>query len=230
MGCLQLRIYILSSCSTQGLLRGKAICSLPAIVFCSTDYFCSHSFLKPLLNACHMPSTVLATRDTAVSVPIQPPFRQRRNTESVINSSKSGSSRGPPAQCPFSQYNETHLVQKQSKVLIFWSENGELGAHAVEYTVSRETMGGIPLCESCHLGEGGVLVAGGQGCAPRLQIAVPGTGSVHSSLPPSLHWRLWHFAQGAPSWGVSTGVCHHELWSEGRGARPLPTVPYKQGH
>ena len=179
MGCLQLRIYILSSCSTQGLLRGKAICSLPAIVFCSTDYFCSHSFLKPLLNA----STILATRDRAVSVLIQPPFCQRRNTESVINSSKPGSSRGPPAQCPFSQYNETHLVQKQSKVLIFWSENGEVGAHAVEYTVSRETMGGIPLCGSCHLGEGGVLVAGGQGCATRLQMAVPGTGSVHSSLP-----------------------------------------------
>ena len=179
MGCLQLRIYILSSCSTQGLLRGKAICSLPAIVFCSTDYFCSHSFLKPLLNA----STILATRDRAVSVLIQPPFCQRRNTESVINSSKPGSSRGPPAQCPFSQYNETHLVQKQSKVLIFWSENGEVGAHAVEYTVSREIMGGIPLCGSCHLGEGGVLVAGGQGCATRLQMAVPGTGSVHSSLP-----------------------------------------------
>lgn len=145
----------------------------------STDYFCSHSFLKPLLNA----SSILETRDTAVSVLIQPPFRQRRNTESVINSSKSGSSRGPPAQCPFSQYNETHLVQKQSKVLIFWSENGEVGAHAVEYTVSRETMGGILLCGSCHLGEGGVLVAGGQGCATRLQMAVPGTGSVHSSLP-----------------------------------------------
>lgn len=79
MGFLHLRTYILSSCSTQGLLRGKAICSLPAIVFCPTDYFCSHSFLKALLNACHLPSTILVTRDTAVSVLIQPTILQRRN-------------------------------------------------------------------------------------------------------------------------------------------------------
>ena len=162
MGFLQLRTYILSSCSTQGLLQGKAICSLPAIIFCSTDYFCSHSFLRPLLNACHLPSTILVTRDTAVSVLIQPTILQRRNTEIIINSSKSGSSRGSPAQGPFSQYNETHLVQKQSSVLIFWSENGEVVA---EYMASRETMGGIPLCGSYRLGGGGVLVAGGQGCA-----------------------------------------------------------------
>lgn len=32
----------------------------------------SHSFLKALLNACHLPSTILETRDTAVSVLIQP--------------------------------------------------------------------------------------------------------------------------------------------------------------
>lgn len=92
MGSPSARIYILSSCSTHGpLLRGKAICSLPAIVFVQqTTFAVSHSS-RPLLNACHMPSTILVTRDTAVSVLIQPLFQQRK--ESVINSPKSGSSR-----------------------------------------------------------------------------------------------------------------------------------------
>lgn len=47
---------------------GKGSLLLPAIDFCWTDYFCSHSFHKPLLYACHMPGTILGARDTTVPV------------------------------------------------------------------------------------------------------------------------------------------------------------------
>lgn len=161
MGCLQLRIYILSSCSTHGLLRGKAICSLPAIVFCSTDYFCSQSFLRPLLNACHMPSTILATRDTAVSVLIQPLFQQRRKCYQL---SQVWLQQRSSCSVSFQPIWDTFGAEaKQSFDLLIREWRG--GSSRCRVHGLRETVGGIPLWGSCHLRGGGVLVAGEQGSA-----------------------------------------------------------------